>query len=76
MRSYGVAISSTSIALLLNILFQTTDAFFCLAIIISTLDGGSGPGIVAVILSTLAITFFFCLPNINSGYPNPKIYYT
>jgi hypothetical protein len=31
---------------------------------------------VAVILSTLAITFFFCLPNINSGYPNPKIYYT
>ena len=64
---YGVAIASTAIALLLTLwleplLSKTLGAFFYIAIIFSTWHGGFRPGIVAVVLSTLAINYFFIPP--------------
>ncbi len=71
---YGVAIASTAmalpavgIALLLTLwlkplLDQTLGAFFYIAIILSVWYGGFRAGIVAVILSTLSINYFFIPP--------------
>ncbi|WP_257236509.1 PAS domain-containing protein [Nostoc sp. 'Peltigera malacea cyanobiont' DB3992] len=64
---YGVAIGSTAIALLLSLwlqplISQTIGAFFYIAIIASTWYGGFRPGIVTVVLSTLAIDYFLISP--------------
>lgn len=64
---YGVAIGSTAIAILLTLWLQplldkTLGAFFYIAIILSVWYGGFKPGIVAVILSTIAINYFFIPP--------------
>ncbi|MEH1815698.1 MAG: ATP-binding protein [Nostoc sp.] len=64
---YGVAIGSTAIALLLSLwlqplISQTIGAFFYIAIIASTWYGGFRPGIVTVVLSTLAIYYFLISP--------------
>ncbi|MCC5628310.1 PAS domain-containing protein [Nostoc sphaeroides CHAB 2801] len=65
--NYGVAIGSTAIALLLSLwlepfISRTVGAFFYIAIIVSSWYGGFRPGIVTVILSTLAIDYLFILP--------------
>ncbi|MBN3895651.1 MAG: PAS domain-containing protein [Nostoc sp. NOS(2021)] len=65
--AYGVAIGSTAIALLLSLwleplISRTIGAFFYIAIIVSTWYGGFRPGIVTVVLSTLAIDYLFMLP--------------
>ncbi|MEH2359883.1 PAS domain-containing protein [Nostoc sp.] len=65
--AYGVAIGSTAIALLLSLWLEpfislTIGAFFYIAIIVSTWYGGFRPGIVTVVLSTLAIDYLFMLP--------------
>ena len=65
--NYGVAIGSTAIALLLSlwlepVIYRTIGAFFYIAIIVSTWYGGFQPGIVTVVLSTLAIDYLFILP--------------
>ena len=64
---YGVAIGATAIALLLTLcleplLSRTIGAFFYIAIIFSIWYGGFRPGMVAVVLSTLAINYFFITP--------------
>jgi len=64
---YGVAIASTAIALLLTLwlelfLLRTIGAFFYITIIVSAWYGGLRPGSVAVVLSTLAISYFFIPP--------------
>ncbi|MDZ8188320.1 MAG: DUF4118 domain-containing protein [Nostoc sp. ChiSLP02] len=64
---YSVAIGSSAIALLFtlwleSLISRTIDAFFYIAIIVSTLYGGFHPGIVTVILSTLAIDYFLISP--------------
>ncbi|HBE17112.1 MAG TPA: hypothetical protein DEG17_16870 [Cyanobacteria bacterium UBA11149] len=64
---YGVAIAATAIALLLTLWLQplldkTIGAFFYIAIMVTVWYGGFRPGIVAVILSTLAINYFFIEP--------------
>jgi K+-sensing histidine kinase KdpD len=64
---YGVAIASTAIALLLTLcvepfLLRTIGAFFYITIIVSAWYGGFRPGSVAVVLSTLAISYFFIPP--------------
>ncbi|BAY11238.1 PAS domain S-box protein [Calothrix sp. NIES-2098] len=64
---YGVAIGSTAIALLLKLslerlLPEIFGGFFYIAILISTWYGGSLPGIVTVVLSALAIEYFFLYP--------------
>ncbi|BAY99100.1 multi-sensor signal transduction histidine kinase [Tolypothrix tenuis PCC 7101] len=70
--SYGVAIGSTAIALLLSLwveslLFQPISAFFYIAVIVSTWYGGSRSGIVTVVLSTLAIDYFLIPPKYQMG---------
>ncbi|MHC5934485.1 PAS domain-containing protein [Nostoc sp.] len=65
--AYGIAIGSTAIALLLSLWLEplislTIGAFFYIAIIVSTWYGGFRPGIVTVVLSTLAIDYLFMLP--------------
>ncbi|MBN3927409.1 PAS domain S-box protein [Nostoc sp. NMS4] len=65
--AYGVAVGSSAIALLLSLwleplISRTIGAFFYIAIIISTSYGGFRPGIVTVVLSTLAINYFFIFP--------------
>jgi PAS domain S-box-containing protein len=60
---YLVAIASTGIAVLLTLWFEplitrTIGAFFYVAVILTTWYGGIRPGIVAVVLSTLAIDCF------------------
>lgn len=64
---YGVAVGATTIALLLTLWFEpfltsTVVALFYLAIIITTWYGGIRPGIFAIVLSTLAINYFFTPP--------------
>ncbi|BAZ10032.1 multi-sensor signal transduction histidine kinase [Calothrix sp. NIES-4071] len=65
--SYGVAIGSTAIALMLSLsleplISRTIGAFFYIAILVSTWYGGFRSGIVTIVLSTLAIDYFFIPP--------------
>jgi two-component system sensor kinase FixL len=64
-RRYGLAVSSVVIALSVALLLHP-DALvapiFFLAIIITAWFGGFGPGLVAAVLTTLAITYFFLPP--------------
>ncbi|MEH2352712.1 ATP-binding protein [Nostoc sp.] len=74
---YGVAIGSTAIALLLSLwleplIYQTIGAFFYIAIIASTWYGGFRPGIVTVVLSTLAIDYFLIPPRYQPGINQPE----
>jgi PAS domain S-box-containing protein len=64
---YGMAIGSTALALVLTLLLQpvlsqSISLFFFVAITLTTWYGGLRPGIVAIILSTLAISTFFVTP--------------
>ncbi|MBD1911339.1 MULTISPECIES: PAS domain S-box protein [unclassified Leptolyngbya] len=65
--SYGVAIALTAIALLLSLwqaalIARTMGAFFYIAIAISTWYGGRWPGIVTIVLSALALNYYFIPP--------------
>ncbi|MBD2199247.1 MULTISPECIES: PAS domain S-box protein [Calothrix] len=60
---YAVAIGTTAIALMLTVwfeplLFRVVNAFFYIAIIITSWYGGYRPGMVAIVLSFLAIETF------------------
>ncbi|MCL1475294.1 PAS domain S-box protein [Argonema antarcticum] len=64
---YGVAIASVAIALgltrsLLPWLYPTTMPLFFIAVMVSAWYGGLGAGLLATILSTLAINYFFIKP--------------
>lgn len=64
---YAVAICSTAIALLLTFSVEpflpgTISAFFYIAILVNAWSGGWRPGSVAVVLSTLAINYWFIPP--------------
>ncbi|MBD2517832.1 PAS domain-containing protein [Nostoc sp. FACHB-973] len=74
---YGVAIGLTAIALLLSLwlellISRTIGAFFYIAIIASTWYGGFRPGIVTVVLSTLAIDYFLIPPRYQLGINQPE----
>jgi len=65
--SYSIAIASTAIALLLsvsleNLISRILGTFFYIAIIVTTWYGGFYPGIVTVVLSTLALKYFLIPP--------------
>ncbi len=67
LQPYGVAVCATAIASLLTQLFQqllipTVFILFFPAIVVSALYGGMSPGILAIILSTLACKYFFLVP--------------
>lgn len=64
---YGVAIATTAIALLLSLwleqlLSRTIGSFFYVAIVVSAWYGGFRAGFVTVILSSLALNYYFFPP--------------
>lgn len=64
---YGVAVGFLIIAVLLSlwletVLSRTTGVFFYMAIAITTWYGGRRPGIVTVVLSALALNYYFIPP--------------
>src|SRR5438874_9270318 len=67
-RRYGVAVASVALALLLSIWVPTPlpekhhSALFFVAVIVSTLYGGVGPGLVAIALATGAIEYALVRP--------------
>jgi PAS domain S-box-containing protein len=62
---YGLAVLSVAVAMIITLLLRpdglVTPVFF-LAIILSAWVGGIGPGMVAALLATLAIDYFFLEP--------------
>ena len=59
---YGLSIISVALALLLTLLMQLQlDTLFFLAIILSAWFGGTGPGQLAVLLSTLALEYLISI---------------
>jgi len=74
-RRYGVAVASVGLALLLSIWLPLPDrekhhsALFFVAVIVSTLYGGVGPGLAAIALATAAIEYFLVRPF--QGDPHP-----
>ncbi|WP_414518569.1 PAS domain-containing protein [Nostoc sp. PCC 9305] len=75
--AYSVAIGSAAIALLLSLwleplISRTIGAFFYIAIIVSTWYGGFRPGIVTLVLSTLAIDYLFMPPRYQFWLDQPE----
>lgn len=71
---YGLAVISCGIALAAAIALDSPSSCFFLAVIAASLYGGRGPGIVSVLLSTLAFDYFILPPKYDflaepSSYP-------
>ena len=74
--SYALAITLVSVALLLSLALQVPFGnpfwlFFPVAVIASTWFGGRGPGWVAVVLSTIAVLYYF-IPPVRSFLVKPR----
>ncbi len=61
-RRYGLAAISCGIALAFAWPFDAPSSCFFLAVMVSSLYGGRGPGLLAVALSSLAFDYFFLPP--------------
>src|ERR1035441_5608210 len=59
---YGLAVISCGFALALAIPLDSPSSCFFLAVMVSSLYGGKGPGVLSVLLSSLAFDYFFLLP--------------
>src|ERR1700688_4746028 len=59
---YGLAVISCGIALALAIPLDSPSSCFFLAVMVSSLYGGKGPGVLSVLLSSLAFDYFFLPP--------------
>jgi len=62
---YGLAVSSVAVALIISLLLHPdvlVSPVFFLAIMLSAWFGGIGPGLLAALLSTLSIAYFFLPP--------------
>jgi hypothetical protein len=59
---YGLAVISCGLALSLAIRLDSPSSCFFLAIMMSNLYGGKGPGVLSVLLSSLAFDYFFFPP--------------
>ncbi|HJX89443.1 MAG TPA: DUF4118 domain-containing protein, partial [Pyrinomonadaceae bacterium] len=62
---YGLAVSSVAVALTFSLLLHPdvlVSPVFFLAIMLSAWFGGIGPGLLAALLSTTAIDYFFLPP--------------
>jgi hypothetical protein len=61
-RSYGLALFTCALALAIALPTDVASSCFFLAVTVSALYGGRGPGILAVVLSALALDYFFLPP--------------
>jgi C4-dicarboxylate-specific signal transduction histidine kinase len=73
---YALAIALVAVALLLSLLLEVRFGnpfwfFFAVAVILSTWYGGRGAGWIAVVLSTLAVLYFF-IPPLRSWHIKPQ----
>ncbi len=59
---YGLAVISCGFALALALPLDSPSSCFFLAVMVSSLYGGKGPGVLSVLLSSLAFDYFFLLP--------------
>src|ERR1022692_1594423 len=59
---YGLAVISCGFALALAIPLDAPSSCFFLAVMVSTLYGGKGPGLLSLALSALGFDYFFLLP--------------
>jgi PAS domain S-box-containing protein len=59
---YGLAVVSCGFALALAIPLDSPSSCFFLAVMVSSLYGGNGPGVLSVVLSSLAFDYFFLPP--------------
>src|ERR1022692_3338516 len=59
---YGLAVISCGAAVALAIRMDAPSSCFFLAVMVSSLYGGKGPGVLSVLLSSLAFDFFFLEP--------------
>lgn len=59
---YGLAVVSCGLALALAIPLDSPSSCFFLAVMVSSLYGGKGPGVLSVLLSSLAFDYFFLPP--------------
>jgi signal transduction histidine kinase len=73
MRDYGVAIIACGVALVVARPLNASSSCFLLAIIVSSLFGGRGPGLLAVGLSAIAFDLFF-LPSPLPFSSDPSFY--
>jgi PAS domain S-box-containing protein len=70
---YGLAVISCGVALALAIPLDAPSSCLFLAVMVSNLFGGKGPGILSVLLSSLAFDYFF-LPPIYDLWIQPPLY--
>src|SRR3984957_15730394 len=61
-RRYGLAISACALALAVALPADAPSSCFFLAVTVSALYGGKGPGILSVVLSAVAFNYFFVSP--------------
>jgi PAS domain S-box-containing protein len=59
---YGLAVISCGFALALGISLDSPSSCFFLAVMVSSLYGGKGPGVLSVLLSSIAFDYFFLPP--------------
>src|ERR1700677_1312383 len=59
---YGLAVITCGVALAVAIPSDSPSSCFFLAVMVSSLYGGKGPGILSVLLSSLAYDYFFLPP--------------
>src|SRR5580658_144179 len=76
---YGLAVLSCGLALALAIPLDSPSSCFFLAVMVSALYGGKGPGVLSVLLSSLAFDYFFLPPKYNlwiqpSSYPRFAVF--
>jgi PAS domain S-box-containing protein len=62
LRGYGLAISASALALAIALPIDGPSSCFFLAITVSALYGGKGPGFLSLVLSALAFDYFFLPP--------------
>src|SRR5580692_1921327 len=66
---YGIAVVSCGLALAAALPLDSPSSCFFLAVMVSTLYGGKGPGVLSVVFCSLAFDYFFIPPKYHLGMP-------
>jgi PAS domain S-box-containing protein len=70
---YGLAVVSCGLALAAAIPLEAPSSCLFLAVMVSNMFGGKGPGVLSVLLSSIAFDYFF-LPPIHDFWIEPPLY--